>query len=130
MATRALTVPICMLAVCLLAGGFALAQEQESPPETAQGSQSGEEPQTEEEKRKALLLEQALRRQEGGLTETVKVTATRVETELMKTPVAVTVLDQDTLDREGIQSVAEMAENRVERTSRAGEQTEHGVAAP
>ncbi len=44
-----------------------------------------------------------------GLNEDVTVTATRVETGLMKTPVAVTVLDQETLDREGVKNVRDMA---------------------
>ena len=46
---------------------------------------------------------------EIGLAEDVTVTATRVETDLMKTPVAVTVIDQDTLDREGVHNVKDMA---------------------
>ena len=55
----------------------------------------------EEEKKKGPL--------EMGLNEDVMVTATRVETVLMKTPVAVTVLDQETLDREGVKNVRDMA---------------------
>ena len=38
----------------------------------------------------------------------VTVTATRVETEKMKTPVAVTTFDQDALDRQGVQSVKDL----------------------
>ena len=38
------------------------------------------------------------------------VTATRVETDLMKTPVAVSVFDQDTLDQQGVQNVADLAQ--------------------
>jgi iron complex outermembrane receptor protein len=41
--------------------------------------------------------------------EEIIVTATRMETALMKTPVAITVVDQDSLDRAGITSVSEMA---------------------
>ena len=43
-------------------------------------------------------------------TESIKVTATRVETDLMKTPVAVTALDQETLDREGVKNVRDLAQ--------------------
>jgi len=46
---------------------------------------------------------------EMGLAEDVTVTATRVETKLMKTPVAVTAIDQETLDREGVKDVRGMA---------------------
>jgi iron complex outermembrane receptor protein len=96
MAIRALTVLVCLLAICSPGADFALAQEQEEKPET-EGSNEG----TEEEEEETT---------ESSLTETVKVTATRVETDLMKTPVAVTVLDQDTMDREGIRNVRDMAQ--------------------
>ncbi|HSN69093.1 MAG TPA: TonB-dependent receptor plug domain-containing protein, partial [Thermoanaerobaculia bacterium] len=40
----------------------------------------------------------------------VTVTATRVETDKMKTPVAVSTFDQDALDRKGIQTVKDLAD--------------------
>jgi len=46
---------------------------------------------------------------EMGLAEDVTVTATLVETNLMKTPVAVTAIDQETLDREGVKNVKDMS---------------------
>ena len=44
------------------------------------------------------------------MVESVKVTAQHVESDLMKTPVAVSVFDQDELDREGVQNVRDMAQ--------------------
>ncbi len=43
------------------------------------------------------------------IIESVTVTATRVETDLMKTPIAVSAFDQDTLDTQGVQTVRDMA---------------------
>lgn len=93
--------------VIVLAGGVALAQQEQ---EAKKDSGEAGEP-TEEEKRKADALEEALRRLEEGLTESVTVTATRVETDLMKTPIAITVLDQETMDREGIRNVRDIAQS-------------------
>jgi iron complex outermembrane receptor protein len=44
------------------------------------------------------------------LTESVTVTATRVETDMMETPVAVSAFDQDTLDQQGVQTVRDLAQ--------------------
>jgi len=82
---------ICMAATCLLAGDFAFAQGLEEKPETEETKKEN----GEEEKEP----------QESGQVEDVTVTATRVETELMKTPVAVTAIDQEELDRQGVQSI-------------------------
>jgi iron complex outermembrane receptor protein len=96
---RALLILACLLAVFLPASDLALAEEQEGQP-------AAEEPKNEKKKDdKAQETPEEL-----GLTETVTVTATRVETDLMKTPVAVTVIDQGTLDQQGIQNVRDMAQ--------------------
>jgi len=93
-AGRGLAVIFFMGAILLPGGDFALAQEQEEKPE--------------EEKSRADKFEEAMKADE--LNEKVTVTATRVETDLMKTPVAVTVIDQETLDREGVKSVEGIAQ--------------------
>jgi iron complex outermembrane receptor protein len=93
------------LAIAGLGDGLALAQEPEEEPQPEASEQV-----TEEEKKKADELRKALLEMAEGLRETVTVTATRVETDLMKTPVAVTVFDQETLDREGVQNVRDMAQ--------------------
>ncbi len=59
-----------------------------------------------EAERKAALAKQL---RDAEITEEVKVTATRVETTLMKTPIAVSAFEQDTLDREGIKDVEDIA---------------------
>jgi len=51
----------------------------------------------------------AVAQDDSSILEEIIVTATRHETLLMKTPVAITVVDQDSLDRAGIQSVSELA---------------------
>ena len=87
---------VCFFAIFLPGGDFAFAQEQDEKSET--------------EESKKETAEEEKQPEDTGLTETVKVTATRVETDLMKTPVAVTVIDQDTMDREGIRSVKDIAQ--------------------
>jgi iron complex outermembrane receptor protein len=101
MAGRRLVVLICMLAIWLPWGDFALAQGQEEKPETEESKKETEEEKKEEEKKKAPVAVPG---------ETVTVTATRVETDLMKTPVAVSAFDQETLDREGVQNVRDLAQ--------------------
>ncbi len=91
-----LVVPLLLLVICLPWGNLSVAQEQKDEAGAEEPKKS-----TEEEEKKA---------KEQGLTEKIKVTATRVETDLMKTPVAVTVFDQDTLDREGVQNVRDLAQ--------------------
>lgn len=44
-----------------------------------------------------------------AVIEEITVTATRVETELMKTPIAISAFDQDTLDKQGVQTVRDLA---------------------
>jgi iron complex outermembrane receptor protein len=120
------------LAIFLAGGNFALAQGQVETPETQDESPETQEetPETQEETPEAQeeetdvealiraaeesveevdQFEQMKRDLEKGIAESVTVTATRVETDLMTTPVAVTVIDQDTLDREGIRSVEGIA---------------------
>lgn len=48
-------------------------------------------------------------REEGLMLEEVIVTATRVETDLMKTPIAVSAFDQDALTRSGVNNVRDLA---------------------
>ena len=103
-AGRGLLVLFCLGVICLQGGDFAVAQEQDSKPETedikAEVKEGEEKPEADVQKKPA----------DSGLIEKVKVTATRVETELMKTPIAITVFDQDTLDREGVQNVRDLAQ--------------------
>jgi iron complex outermembrane receptor protein len=94
---RGLAVLFCVGALLLPGVGSTLAQEQEQEPETEESKDTTE--------------EKAEEPQPTSYSETVTVTAQRVETELMKTPVAVTVLEQDDLDREGIKDVQDMAQS-------------------
>ncbi len=55
------------------------------------------------------IAQQANRVASDGAVEEIIVTATRRETLLMKTPIAVTAVDQETLNRNGIQSVSGLA---------------------
>jgi iron complex outermembrane receptor protein len=81
-------------------------------------AQSPEEqsPATEEEKKateeavdpdQEALVQQALER---AFKDEIVVTATRVETDIMKTPVSVTALDADVLDQQQIRNVRDLAE--------------------
>ena len=129
MAGRVLVVVICWLALCLPGGGFTLAQGQEPAPQTgeqeaekekdkpkkgAKGEKKkpkkGAKREKKKKKPKKVTEEEKKQLREQAHVETVRVTATRVETDLMKTPLAVTVIDQDTLDREGVQNIRDMAE--------------------
>jgi iron complex outermembrane receptor protein len=85
-------------------GGAALAQEQEARPatESSRDEKKDEKKKEEEDKKKVPVPTE--------YTEDVTVTATRVETDLMKTSVAVSAFDQETLDREGVQTVRDIAQ--------------------
>ena len=108
MADRGLVARFCMGAIFLVSVGFSLARAQENEPEIEESrdatEQSAEAPEPTDPPE-----ESAEKPERTGLTEEVTVTATRVETALMKTPVAVTVFDQDTLDREGVQDIRDLA---------------------
>jgi iron complex outermembrane receptor protein len=124
---------LCTLAICLAAGNASFARgldgsagtgapempgpEEPKPKadEPKADDPKGEEPKADdpkgeepkaEEKKKDDKVEKA---QDRGMTESVTVTATRVETDLMKTPVAVSAFDQETLDREGVKDLEDMA---------------------
>jgi iron complex outermembrane receptor protein len=104
MKAEAVPVMLTYLAAVFVPGGdFALAQEQENRPETEE-SKNGTEQGTEQDEEGEPEIP------ETGLIESVKVTATRVETDLMKTPIAVAVIEQETMDREGVKNVRDMAQ--------------------
>ena len=112
---RAVVVACSMLAICLAGGAFALAQETGQTEADDETTQSGDEPSTTEtdESKQPTEEEEEKETEEpqvSGYVEGVTVTATRVETDLMKTPIAVTVLDQETMDREGVESVRDIAQ--------------------
>ncbi len=109
---------ICLSAICVLGSDFALAREQEEQTEIQQqpsgsdgaaGQTSGESaaqvPEQEDDK---AAEEERIR--PSQVVESVTVTATRVETDLMKTPVAVTVFDQETLEQQGVQNLRDIAQ--------------------
>ncbi|MCA1732145.1 MAG: Plug domain-containing protein, partial [Acidobacteria bacterium] len=79
---------------------------QAEPEKDAAKTEEEAEKKAEEEKKKDATAEKL-----DALTYTsdITVTATRVETDKMKTPVAVTTFDQDALDRKGIQTVKDLA---------------------
>ncbi|MDX1582859.1 MAG: TonB-dependent receptor plug domain-containing protein, partial [Thermoanaerobaculia bacterium] len=87
----------CALLIGALGGAPALAQNQEETP-----------PATEEEEREQ---EEAAEEETPipALSEEMTITATRVETGLMETPVAVTAFEQDELDKQGVHSADELA---------------------
>jgi len=84
----------------------ALAQSQEDPPATTE--QGGEADQEKPEGEKAAEGEKDVTKPK--FTDEMTVTATRVETDLMKTPVSVSAFDQNTLDQQGVQSAADLAQ--------------------
>jgi iron complex outermembrane receptor protein len=88
-----------LAAVCL-AGFFpAVAQSQEEPPTTTeQGTEPESQPEEEQEEDTTPKF-----------TDDITVTATKVETDLMKTPLSVTAFDQNTLDQQGVQNVSDLA---------------------
>lgn len=77
--------------VCLLISPFAMAQSQ---------NDTDEKPATEEQKESEVL--------ENVVIEEVTVTATRVETELMKTPIAVSAFEQEALDKQGVKNLRDL----------------------
>ena len=97
-AGRRLTVFLCLVAICWFASDSLIAQGQEETPETEESKKVEKEEEEEEEGPPT------------GPDEKITVTATRVETDLMKTPVAVSVFDQETLDREGVRNVRDLAQ--------------------
>lgn len=80
---------------CIL-GSFAIAQSQD---------QASEEKTKTEEKDKGKDEDQ----KDTRVIEKLTVTATRVETDLMKTPIAVSAFKQETLDRQGVHNVRDLA---------------------
>jgi iron complex outermembrane receptor protein len=115
-AGRGLVVLFCIGAVLLPGAGFTVAQEPDKKPETEESKEPAQEPdrkpETEDSKEppKEPAKDTEKKPEPEGHTEKVKVTAFHVETELMKTPLAVSVFDQDELDREGVQNVRDMAQ--------------------
>ena len=117
------------LAICLTGSDSALAQEpeeqsqieeQESGSDEAEGKTSedaaenstvdpgeaaAEQPPEEPEK----AAEEERKAAPPAVIESVKVTATRVETDMMKTPIAVSAFDQETLEQQGVQNVRDLA---------------------
>lgn len=92
-------VMLALLAVTFAGVPPAIAQGQEEPPTPTQVETEAEEPvpgEAEEQKPK--------------FTDEMTVTATRVETELMKTPLSVSAFDQDALDQQGVQNVRDLAQ--------------------
>jgi len=96
-------------------GGTVWAQAEEVEKKTPVKKSDSTDPKSKEEQKK----EEQKKKEEAdkkeplvlrGHTESVKVTAQHIESELMKTPVAVTVFEQDELNREGIQSISDMAQ--------------------
>ena len=107
---------ICIAAVCLMGLAPEIAESQEDDPVTTEQQEnegekdgSGEESNPEEkedpEKTEEEILQELLR-----FTDEMTVTATRVETDLMKTSVAVSAFDQDALDQQGVRSVRDLGE--------------------
>jgi outer membrane receptor for ferric coprogen and ferric-rhodotorulic acid len=112
---RATVVACSILTICLAGGAFALAQETGHPGSDDEKAQSDDEKaQSDDEKAQSddepSTTETEPEEPKSVLQETVTVTATRVETDLMKTPIAVTVIDQETMDREGVRNVRDIAQ--------------------
>jgi len=97
-----LVVLLCIWATFLPGVDVVLAQEPDKEPETESKEGTADKEGSQDEDKKEPLPRPH--------TETVKVTAQHVETDLMKTPIAVSVFDQDELDREGVQNVRDMAQ--------------------
>ncbi|NIM01976.1 MAG: TonB-dependent receptor [Acidobacteria bacterium] len=99
--------------VLLISGAnFARAQDPQEPVEKPKTETESQEPSKKEDDKDKEDKEKDKQepKKPEGLTERVKVTAFHIETELMKTPVAVSVFDQDELDREGVKNVRDMAQ--------------------
>ncbi len=88
-----------LIAALGLAPGLALAQTAEEADAASEQEQAA----TEEER----ALEQLLK--ESTFTGEVTVTAARVETDLMKTPISVSVLSSDTLEQQQVRNVDDLA---------------------
>jgi iron complex outermembrane receptor protein len=89
---------------CLAGITPAIAQSQEEQPATNEPTQEAEGTKAEEDEEEEAAPEKP------KFTDEMVVTATRVETQLMKTSVAVSAFDQDALDQQGVQSVRDLAE--------------------
>ena len=110
---RAVVVAFSLLAICLAGGAFALAQETGQPgseDETTQSADESSTTETDESKQPTEEEKEPEEPRETGYIEGVTVTATRVETDLMQTPIAVTVLDQEQMDREGVVNIRDIAQ--------------------
>ncbi len=88
---------LCVLAACVVGLQPVFAQGQEEPPATT-GAEEGE-------KEKEEAAEKA---QKPKFASEVVVTATRVETDLMDTPISVSAFDQDQLDQQNVQTVRDL----------------------
>jgi iron complex outermembrane recepter protein len=98
---RVFTFTITVVVVGLLSGSIALAQAPAEEPRKQTASAPEAKP-PEEKDAKSEKVDSL------QYTEDVTVTATRVESEKMKTPVAVTAVDQEELDRKGVQNVRDL----------------------
>jgi iron complex outermembrane receptor protein len=94
---------IVLTVLCLAGFSPSIAYAQEQPPPT---DEQGTEVDTPEEE---SAEEKTAEDDTPTFTDDITVTATKVETELMKTPLSVSAFDQDTLDQQGVQSVADLA---------------------
>ncbi len=105
------------LAIAILAPAFALAQETPDP-EQAQAQEEAEQVQEEFEDTQddSLEAERALAGEGDAEPDSparlgaVTVTATRRETDILKTSVAVTAIDQETLSRDGVRDIRDAAD--------------------
>jgi iron complex outermembrane receptor protein len=99
-----------MIAVVLFGFQPVAAQSPEEKPPAEEQAKEGEqkegtEEQVDPEQQKAI--EDAIKR---SFEDEIVVTATRVETELMKTPISVSAFDQDVLEQQQIRNVRDLAE--------------------
>ncbi|CAM2007307.1 TonB-dependent receptor [Acanthopleuribacter pedis] len=92
---------LCLLMIFPIPPAFA-ADPSADKPSLEQTAQQAEKDEDEDEDKKKA-------KDGRRIIESVTVTATRVETDLMKTPIAVSAFDQDTLDQQGVQTVRDLA---------------------
>lgn len=90
---------LALMAVTFAGVSPAIAQGQEEPPTPTEVETEVEKP-----------AEGEAEEQKPKFTDEMTVTATRVETELMKTPLSVSAFDQDALDQQGVQNVRDLAQ--------------------
>jgi len=103
---RALPSLFCLAVLWTGAPGLA----QESPKKPAEEEEKKPQEQQEQEEKKPPEEEEKEKEKRKDTVEKVTVTAFRVESELMKTPAAVSAFDQDELDREGVKNLRDMAQ--------------------